>query len=169
MSRRPERTEAPEYFFTYIDQTQGDDVRALLRQQAGEVLATLGAMSEERSRHRYEAGKWSIREVVSHLNDCERMFMFRAFWFARGFDSALPSFEQDIAHEHGGADRRRMSDLVAELASVRAATLTLADSLSDEAWLRSGIASDNRFTVRALAWIAAGHVEHHMRLLRERY
>ena len=169
MSQRPERTEANEYFFTYIDQTSGDDVRSYLRRQSSEVLATLGAVSEERSRHRYAEGKWSIREVVSHLSDCERMFMFRAFWFARGFPSSLPSFDQDVAMAQAGADERSMSELVGELASVRAATLTLVDSLSDEAWVRSGIASDMRFSVRALAWIAAGHVEHHMRILRERY
>jgi hypothetical protein len=169
MSQRPERAEAHEYFFTYIDQTSGDDVRTYLRRQSEEVLATLGAMSEERSRHRYAEGKWSILEVVSHLSDCERMFMFRAFWFARGFGSPLPAFDQDVAMDHAGADDRAMSELVAELASVRSATMTLVDSLSDDAWLRSGIASDMPFSVRALAWIAAGHVEHHMRILRERY
>ncbi|MEO7455630.1 MAG: DinB family protein [Gemmatimonadaceae bacterium] len=169
MTQRPERSEAHEYFFTYIDQAPGDDVRVVLHEQAASVLATLGAIDEERSRHRYAEGKWSIREIVSHVNDCERMFIFRAFWFARGFESGLPSFDQERAMRHASADERTMADHVAEFAAVRASTLALADSLSAEAWTRVGTASEMRFSARALAWIAAGHVEHHMRLLRERY
>jgi uncharacterized damage-inducible protein DinB len=169
MSQRPGRSEAHEYFFTYIDKAQGDDVRRSLRDQASATLSTLGSISEERSLHRYAEGKWSIREVVSHLSDCERLFTFRAFWFARGFTHPLPAFDQDIAMAHANAGGRSMAELVEELATVRAATLTLVDSLADEAWTRQGIASDMPFSVRALAWIAAGHVEHHMRLLREHY
>ncbi len=169
MSQRPERSEAHEYFFRYIDQVSGDDARVYLRRQADTVLAELRGISEERSRYRYAEGKWSFRQVVSHLSDCERLFMFRAFWFARGFETPLPAFDQDIAMAHADADARTMADLVEEFASVRAATMSLVDSLSDEAWTRAGIASDMPFSVRALAWIAAGHVEHHMRLLHERY
>ena len=126
-------------------------------------------ISDERSRHRYAPDKWSIREVLGHINDTERLFAFRAFWFARGLPEPLPSFDQDIAAAHAGADDRSWSAHIDEFRSVRAATLALFQHLPPDAWTRRGVASDMPFTVRALAFIAAGHVAHHARLLRERY
>ena len=94
----PDRTEAAEYYFTYIDQVSRDaDIRKILETQLDETLALLAPISDAKSLHRYAPDKWSIREVVSHLNDSERVFTYRALWFARGFDSPLPSFDQDIA------------------------------------------------------------------------
>src|SRR6266567_5693029 len=93
----PDRTEAAEYYFTYIDQVPRGDIRDILEVQSRETLALLGGISEEQSLHRYAPDKWSIREVVGHLNDTERLFVFRAFWFGRGFDSPLPSFDQHTA------------------------------------------------------------------------
>jgi uncharacterized damage-inducible protein DinB len=133
------------------------------------VFRVLSAISEERSLHRYAAGKWSIREVVGHLNDTERLFVFRAFWFARGFDTPLPSFDQNIAVGAAGADARTLRSHVEEFQAVRAATLSFFDNLPDDAWARRGVASDNPFTVKALAYIGAGHVAHHLSILRERY
>lgn len=169
MTTRPDRTEAAEYYFTYIDQVPPGDIRQTLEAQLPEFLDLLRGLPEPRSLHRYAPDKWSIRQVVSHLNDCERLFVFRAFWFARGFDAPLPSFDQDAAIRETGADDRPLSDHLEEFRSVRAATLSLFRSLPDAAWGRRGIASGNPFTVRALAWITAGHVAHHARLLRERY
>ena len=117
----------------------------------------------------YAPDKWTIREVVSHINDTERMFVFRAMWFARGFDSALPSFDQDVAMRGAGADARTLASHVDEFRAVRDATVTLFRNLPDEAWALRGVASGNPFTVRALAYITAGHAAHHVRLLRERY
>lgn len=91
-STAPERTEAAEYYFTYIHQVGAGDIRQILGDQTGEALATLQGISEEKSLHRYGPDKWSIRQVLSHLNDAERMFVLRAFWFARGLEGALPSF-----------------------------------------------------------------------------
>ena len=119
--------------------------------------------------HRYAPDKWSIRDVVGHLNDTERLFVMRAFWFARGFDTPLPSFDQHIAVLSAGAETRTLRSLVDEFQSVRSSTLTFFQNLPDEAWMRRGIASDNPFTVRALAYIGAGHVIHHLKILRERY
>jgi hypothetical protein len=165
----PDRTEAAEYYFTYIDQVRDADVLRVLETQGVEAVETLRAISDERSRHRYAPDKWSIREVLGHINDTERLFVFRAFWFARGFDTPLPSFDQNVAVAHAEADGRAWSSLVDEFREVRAASLAFYRSLPEEAWLRRGIASDNPFTVRALAFITAGHVAHHLRLLRERY
>lgn len=165
----PDTTEAAEYYFTYIDQVGGGDIRQILEVQAGETLGVLRDISEERSRHRYAPDKWSIKQVLSHVNDTERAFVFRALWFARGFDSPLPSFDQNIAIAGAGAEARSWNSHVVEFEAVRAATLTFFQNLPAEAWLRRGVASGNTFTVRALAYITAGHVTHHMRILRERY
>ena len=165
----PDRTEAAEYYFTYIDQVVEGDICATLETQSAETLALLDGISEETSLRRYAPEKWSIRQVVSHLNDAERMFVFRALWFARGFDSPLPSFDQNIAISAASADERSWSSHVEEFGTVRASTLTFFQNLPAEKWTCAGIASGNRFTVRALAYIVAGHVRHHARILRTRY
>jgi len=165
----PERTEAADYYFTYIDKVGRGDICETLEAQMGETAAFLRGISDERSLHRYASDKWSIRQVVGHLNDAERVFAFRAFWFARGFDSSLPSFDQDIAVTSAGSDARAWPSLIDEFQAVRAASLSLFNNLPAEAWMRRGTASGNPFTVRALAYIVAGHVAHHVGILRERY
>jgi hypothetical protein len=165
----PDRTEAAEYYFTYIDKVGPGDICRILDTQRDETLSVLQGISEERSLHRYAPDKWSIREVLGHVNDCERLFVFRAMWFARGFDSPLPSFDQNIAMSASGANARSWSSHVEEFRAARAATLAFFQNLPADAWTRRGIASDNLFTVRALAYIAAGHVIHHVRILKERY
>jgi hypothetical protein len=107
--------------------------------------------------------------VLNHINDTERSLLFRAFWFARGFDSALPSFDQNIAVAAADADRYSWNRHVDEFRSIRATTLALFLNLPSDAWMRHGIASGNPFTVRALAYIIAGHAAHHEALLKERY
>ena len=169
MIERPDRTEAVDYYFTYIDQVGSGDIRDLLASQLTETLAILDGVPEERSLYRYAPGKWTIREAVSHVNDAERLFTFRALWFARAFDSPLPSFDQDVAVASAGADARSLKSHRDEFAAIRAASLALFRSLPDEAWMRRGVASGNPFTVRSLAFITAGHVAHHNRILRERY
>jgi DinB family protein len=164
-----DRSEAAEYYFTYINQVPDGDIVKILQEQETETVQLLRGISEEASLGRYAPGKWSVREVASHINDCERMFTFRALWFARGFDSALPSFDQDVAIAGADADGRTLNSHVDEFRAIRSATLALFGSLSGEAWTRRGVASGNPFTVRALAHITAGHVAHHLRLLRERY
>jgi hypothetical protein len=165
----PERTEAADYYFTYIDKVGRGDICAILEAQMGETVAFLRGIPDERSLHRYAPDKWSIRQVVGHLNDAERVFAFRAFWFARGFDSSLPSFEQDIAVTSAGSDARSWPSLIDEFQTVRAASLSLFNNLPADAWMRRGTASGNPFTVRALAYIVAGHVAHHVGVVRERY
>jgi hypothetical protein len=169
MTTRPDRTEAAEYYFTYIDQVPAGDIRGILVTQADGTLGLLRSLSEERSLHRYAPDKWSIREVLSHVNDTERLFVFRALWFARGFDSPLPSFDQNIAISAARANERSWISLVEEFQAVRGATVAFFRDLPAAAWSRRGVASGNPFTVRALAYITAGHVAHHARILRERY
>lgn len=167
--KRPDRTEAAEYYFTYIDKVPEGNILEILDGQLAECSRRLGGITEQESSFRYAAGKWSVKQVMSHVNDTERLFVFRAFWFARGFDEPLPSFDQDVAVTFAGADERLWSSHLREFETVRAVTMTFFRNLPDEAWIRRGIASGNPFTVRALAHIIAGHVTHHLKILDERY
>jgi hypothetical protein len=169
MNGRPLEGEAAPYYSTYIDQVEGDQVAATLKSQLEESLALFATISDEKSQHRYAPEKWSIRQVLNHVTDTERAFAFRALWFARGFDSPLPSYDQNIAAAGAQADGVAWSAHVEEFRAVRLATLSLFGNLPEEAWMRRGIASGNPFTVRALAYITAGHLAHHQRILRERY
>jgi uncharacterized damage-inducible protein DinB len=169
MIGRPERNEAAEYYFRYIDRITSDDNLGALDAQLEETLRYLRGISEERSLHRYAAEKWSVREVLNHVNDCERLFAARAFWFARGFDSPLPSFDQNVSAAAADAHRIPWASHVEEFEGIRRATLSLFRNLPEGAWMRSGTASGYPFTVRALAYIAGGHVAHHRALLEERY
>lgn len=166
----PEPHEAPEYYFKYINLVPSDvDIRTVLSSQLREMLTLFESISDEHARHRYAPDKWSIRQVLAHLNDTERVFAFRALWFARGFDSSLPSFDQNVAAERNGADARTWGSLVDEFGAIRASTLTFFRSLPQDAWTRRGLASDYEFSVRAVAYIIAGHINHHANILRERY
>jgi hypothetical protein len=169
MTRRPARGEAEEYYFGYINKVPGNLVLPVLASQLGEMLALFDGISEEQSLYRYAPERWTIRQVLSHVNDAERLFVFRAFWFARGFDSPLPSFDQNIAVTAAAGNNQQWRTLVEDFRAVRAATLTFFRTLPQAAWDRRGVASDNPFTVRALAYITAGHAIHHNTILRGRY
>jgi len=169
MLGRPEPQEAAPYYFTYIDAVAGDDPLSILQIQLETSLELFATISQQDSQHSYAPGKWTIRELLQHVTDTERAFAFRALWFARGFSEPLPGFDSDIAAAGANANKLGWADLIDEFRQVRVATLLLFRNLSAEAWMRTGIASTYSFTVRALAFITAGHVEHHLRILRERY
>jgi len=165
----PERSEAAPYYFKYIDRISSDDIVGQLEIQLNETLAFFSGISEEKSLHCYAPEKWSIRQVVNHVNDTERVFVSRAFWFARGFDSPLPSYDQEVSAAAARADEFSWASHVEEFRGIRLATLTFFRNLPAGAWMRRGIASGNPFSVRALAYITAGHASHHAAILRERY
>ena len=165
----PERTEAAPYYFTYIDRISSGDVVEELANQRREALEFFSGIFEEKSLHRYAPGKWSIRQVLNHVNDTERVFLFRAFWFARGFDSPLPSYDEKVAAGMARADEISWSKNVEEFDGIRRTTVDFFRNLPADAWMRNGTASDNSFTVRALAYIIVGHAAHHMAILREKY
>ena len=146
-----------------------DDPVSAIEHQLEESQALFAKISEEKSLHRYAPDKWSIRQVLNHVTDTERAFAFRALWFARGFDTPLPSYDQNIAATGAEADRTSWAAHVDEFRSVRLSTISLFKNMPSQAWTRSGIASGNPFTVRALAYIIPGHFAHHVALLRERY
>jgi uncharacterized damage-inducible protein DinB len=166
---RPQDSEAAAYYFTYINQVAGDDILPVVEGQLEQSLALFAGISEEVSRHRYAPDKWSIRQVLNHITDTERAFVFRALWFARGFDAPLPGYDQNIAAAGAEADGVSWEAHVEEFRQVRLSTISFLRNLPPEAWMRKGIASDNPFTVRAMAYIIAGHVTHHVAILRDRY
>ena len=166
---RPQTTEAASYYYKYIDLITNDEIVPTMESQMAETLQFLEGISEEQSLKSYAPGKWMIRELLNHVNDGERVFLYRAFWFARGFQDALPSFEQDVAVQAANANQTSWAELVEEFRTVRLSTISFFKHLPDEAWSHSGIASDNPVTVRAIAYIIAGHVAHHTQVLKERY
>jgi uncharacterized damage-inducible protein DinB len=169
MNGRPQPDEAAPYYFTYIDQVPGENALAVIESQLEEHHQLLSTISEDKSLYRYAAEKWSIRQVVNHLSDTERAFAFRALWFARGFDTPLPGYDQTIAAAGAQADAITWSSHVEEFERTRLATISLFRNLPPESWMRTGIASDHPFTVRALSFIIAGHVTHHLKIVRQRY
>jgi len=169
MIGRPEASEAAPYYFNYINRVTGDDILHELQSQLDETLPFLRSISEEKSLSRYAAEKWSIRQMWGHVNDAERIFLMRALWFARGHESAMPSFEQEIAVAAAHSDAVSWARHVEEFREVRLATVSFFRNLPEEAWGRSGVASGNAVTVRACAYIVAGHVAHHAAVLREKY
>ena len=166
---RPAKTEAADYYWKYIDLVQGDDPVAALEAQRAELRDLAVSFSEERSLYRYAEGKWSVREALNHVTDTERIFSVRALWFGRGFSEPLASFDQDVAVVGAQADRLSWATHVAEFLQVREATVALFRNLPDEAWSRTGVASGKPVSVRALAFMCAGHAEHHFKIFRERY
>jgi len=169
MLGRPEKSEAAPYYFTYIDQVPGEDPLAPMEMQLPEFLALSVGLSDKTSMHRYAPDKWTIREVVNHMSDTERAFAFRALWFARGFESLLPGFDQNIGAAGADANHVPWLDHVEEFHRVRLATISLYKNLPANAWLRRGVADGKDFTVRALAFIITGHAAHHLKILRDRY
>lgn len=169
MLARPKPEEAAPHYSKYIDLVGSGDIVSALEIQLQETTAFLTTVSEEKSLHRYAPDKWTIREVLNHIIDGERVFAFRAFWFARGSSDPLPGFEQDDYVEASGANKIDWASHVEEFQRVRWSTISLFRNLPGEAWSREGIASGNPFTVRALAYILAGHVSHHLNLIKKHY
>jgi hypothetical protein len=169
MIGRPAPNEAAPYYFGYINRVSGDDILRTLQSQLDETLPFLRGITEEKSLYRYAPEKWSIRQMWGHVNDTERVFLMRALWFARKFQTALPSFDQEIAVANANSDEVPWARHVEEFREIRLATISFFRNLPEEAWTRTGTASGNPFSVRACAFIVAGHVTHHTRVLHEKY
>jgi uncharacterized damage-inducible protein DinB len=166
---RPEAHEYASYYEKYVSLVPDGDVVDTLGQQLEGTLSTLRGITDEQADSRYAEGKWSIKELLGHIIDTERIFGYRALRFARNDQTPLSGFEQDDYVQSAGFGERSLSDLAEEFEHVRRANLSLFRHLDTEAWARHGEASDNLVSVRALAHIIAGHETHHMRILRERY
>lgn len=166
---RPEPNEYAKFYETYVSLIPSADVLSALEMQRLQMAQLFAGRSERDGNFRYAPGKWTVKEVLGHVNDAERVFSYRALCFARGDQKPLQSFEQDDYVRTAGSNERTLADLTEEFAAVRGASLALFRSLTEEAWNRRGVASNNEVTVRALAYITAGHELHHRRILEERY
>jgi len=168
MNRPMESEYAPD-FQSYIDQVSESDILPVLRSQMDELDVLLERVEPHQETFRYGEGKWSIREIVGHLIDGERVFGYRAFCVARGEQQNLPGFEQDDYMATSHYDKIELEDLLSELRLIRLGNIAMFRTLDEESWSRMGTANENQVTVRAIAFIMAGHVRHHMSVLRERY
>lgn len=157
------------YFHRYVSLVPSGDILEILRDQAQSTLEWLGRLTPEQAAFRYAEGKWSVRQLLGHIVDTERIMAYRALRLSRAEHVPLPGFDQDTFVLHAPHDRMPLLEILEEYTHVRSATLCLLRSMDEAAWDRSGIVSDNHVTVRALAWIIAGHELAHLQVLRERY
>ena len=166
---RPGADEYLAYYGRYIAAVPDGELLVLLRDQLAETEALLREFSGTRADHRYGPDKWSVKEVVGHMADAERVFAYRAMRFARGDRTPLPGFDENEYVRGANFSARALPEIAGEFRAVRMASITLFAGLSEEALMRRGLANDAEVSVRALAWIIAGHERHHARILRERY
>ena len=166
---RPLETEYAPYFQSYVNQVSEADILPVLRSQMDDLDVLLERVAPEKETYRYADGKWSIREIVGHLIDGERVFGYRAFCIARGEKQNLPGFDQNDYMLTAPYHNIELDDLLSELRLIRLGNIAMFRTLDEESWSREGTANENQVTVRAIAFIMAGHVRHHMNVLRERY
>ena len=166
---RPATGEFNEFYAAYIAMVPDGDVRDHLEQQAAETARFIRAKGDAWAMSRYAPGKWTVKEVINHITDAERIFTYRALRIARGDQTNLASFDENAYVPVANSDARTVTDLLEEFAAVRAATVKLVRSFDAAAWARKGSASGHAITVRALGYITCGHELHHLRVLKERY
>jgi hypothetical protein len=166
---RPQSGEYAPYYDRYISLVAGDDVLKTLDQQRREMMLLLSCRDDADGDFRYAPEKWSAKEVLGHICDTERVFVYRALRISRADATPMEGFEQDNYVRNGPFANRPLADLVEDFIAVRRATLSLLRNLDEAAWLRRGVANKNEVTVRALAYIIAGHELHHRRILEEKY
>jgi hypothetical protein len=166
---RPQAGEYAPYYDRYVSLVRGDDILNTLDQQRRDTMLLLSGRDEEDGDFRYAPDKWSAKEVLGHVCDTERVFAYRALRFARADATPVAGFEQDDYVRNGPFAQRPLADLVEDFIAVRRATLSLLRNLDEAAWARRGVANKNEVSVRALAYIIAGHELHHRRILEEKY
>lgn len=166
---RPSPDEHPQFAAAYIARVPDGDVVDILASQIAETSALIRELPDERGDHRYAPGKWSIREVIGHMSDTERVFTYRALRFSRADTAPLAGFDENDFVREGPFSRVSLVDLADEFEHLRGATLHLFRNLDDTALMRRGSANGTETSVRALAFICAGHESHHLHLLRTRY
>ena len=166
---RPEPSEYDPYYQKYIDLVPEQEILSPLENQMDELSELIRPVSEDRGAFAYDDGKWTTKELLSHLIDGERIFAYRVFRIARGDKTPIEGFEQDGYIENSHANRRSFAELIEEFTLLREANLMFFSNLDDDDWGRTGTANNVGITVRSLAWIMVGHIRHHMAILRSRY
>ena len=166
---RPYLSDFPTFYQGYVDTIESENILETLREQKEKTTSFFEGVPDEKANYVYAEGKWTVKEVLGHMIDSERVFVFRALSFARGEEQPLPGFDENTYVPAGKFGDRSLQSLIDEYASVRQATLTFFNNLRDEDWTKTGIANNGNFTVNSLAYIIAGHNEHHLKILAERY
>ena len=166
---RPNETEYASYYKKYIDTVEGDDIIRVLDTQINEIIEFIRIIPEERKAYSYGAGKWTIAEVLGHINDTERIMAFRALWFARNEPAPLPGFEQDNFIKNSNFNNRTLKNFADEFIHLRKSNNILFRSFDEEALHRLGVSNNKNVSVLALLFIIAGHLNHHIKILKERY
>jgi hypothetical protein len=166
---RPALDESAPFYHGYIAQVAGEQIGGYLAEQVQELEYLLKPLDDTAARARYAPGKWSVKEVLGHLTDAERIFSYRLLRVSRGDPTPLPGFDENAFATAGAFDARPLASIIGEFSGVRLSTIALMDGLPPEAWARRGQASGAFISSRALAYIIVGHVAHHTRVLRERY
>jgi len=166
---RPEPGENAPYYDRYIGLVAGSDILKTLETQRRQMMLLLSGRNDNDGEFRYAAGKWSAKEVLGHVCDAERVFAYRALRIARGDQTPMEGFEQDDYVRNGPFARVPLEEVVEDYISVRRATVTLLRNLDEAAWVRRGVANKNEVSVRALAYIIAGHELHHRKILEDKY
>lgn len=169
VTERPELEEVHPFYRGYIGTAEGGDLFAALDVASEQFQACVGALTEEQGSYRYAPGKWTIKEVLQHVIDTERIMAYRALCFARADATHLPGFDENHFADNSDAERRTLAELIAEHDVVRLSTVMLFRSFSDAALKHQGMANERSFTVRALGWTIAGHAMHHIHILHQRY
>jgi uncharacterized damage-inducible protein DinB len=166
---RPGPDEYEKYYASYVANVTEDDVVAALESQARDTAALLARVGDEKASYRYAPEKWSVKQVVGHFIDAERVFAYRALAIGRGESKSLPGFDEQEYVKTASFESRSLASLAEEYAATRKATVAMLRQLPDEAWTRKGIANNAGVSVRALAHITLGHERHHLKVLRDRY
>ncbi len=166
---RPDLSEYPEYYHTYIARTEGDDLIGMLLNGQKEVTMLVASLAADKLNYRYQAGKWTIKELLVHLMDAERIFTYRALRFSRGDKTGLSGFDEDEYVPNSGASDRSIESILDEYKTLRASTISFFENLTPEMLGRTGIANGQEISVRSLAYIIPGHEIHHLGVIRERY
>lgn len=169
MIKRPAESEYVPYYGPYIALVPGDDLMSYFHSQTDSVASVLTTLTDEQALFRYAEGKWTIKEVVSHIIETERVFSYRALCFSRNDKTPLPGFAEDDYIANGNANARSVADLISEYSGVRRATIALLGSCNDEMLMRTGTANGNPASVRAIGYMIAGHEMHHVNVIAERY
>jgi hypothetical protein len=167
--QKPESTEFAPYYNNYISLVADDNIVEVLGSQPAELDALFSGIPEEKGQFAYAEGKWTIKELLSHLIDGERMFAYRVLRISRGDETPIEGFEQDGYIENSNANNRSFEELLTEFSLLRTANVLLINNISDDASRRMGRASDNPVSTRALVYIMAGHIKHHINILNQRY
>lgn len=166
---RPTPQEYAAFYAGYVDLVPDGDVVDTLVRGRENTRKLLGGLSSEQAAHRYAPGKWSVKGVLGHIVDAERVFTYRALWFARGGADPLPGWDENAWARESDFDAQTLKDLMRNYEAVRDATLALVRSLPETTWSRTGTANKQPVSVRGLVWVTAGHELHHLKILRERY